>query len=193
MSTLLTVEINTPSHQHCLAVKRDTPSRLHCWLWKVIHPHVHTLLVGKKIHPYVHTHIDCGNGNNISSTLLVVERDTPACSHPAGSGKGYTLTSTLTEHPHVHTVDLWKWIQPHVHTMLVMERDTPCCLHPAGGFWERKHSHDHTACVGKVCKIISKCRRKKIVLHRHFHQYSSESVRHRYSGVRVSPVPLVSD
>jgi hypothetical protein len=26
-----------------------------------------------------------------------------------------------------------------------------------------------------------------------FSQYSSESVRHRYSGVRVSPVPLVSD
>ncbi len=42
----------------------------------------------------------------------------------------------------------------------------------------------------------SKCRiapppRKKLVRHRHFYRQSTASVRHRHSGIRVSPVPLL--
>jgi hypothetical protein len=69
--------------------RRIQPERLYFWWWKGIHPHVQTLLVG-------------GNGYTLTSantltsrpTLLLVERDTPWCTHAAGGGKGYTLTFT---------------------------------------------------------------------------------------------------
>jgi hypothetical protein len=34
---------------------------------------------------------------------------------------------------------------------------------------------------------------KKLVRHRHFYRQSTSSVRHRHSGIKVSPVPLVTD
>ncbi len=123
-SSLLAVKRNTPSSPHwwlwkgiqphvqTAGVERVIPSRQHCWLWKGIQPHVHLCWGRKGIHPHFHT-------------LLVVERDTPSFSHPAGGGKGYTLISTPCW--------WWKGIHPHVHTLLVVERDTPSCSHPAGG------------------------------------------------------------
>ncbi len=46
--------------------------------------------------------------------------------------------------------------------------------------------------------VISKCRNagipgKRLVRHRHFYSYSTVSVRHRHSGIRVSAVSLVTD
>ncbi len=103
-----------------LTVEKDTPSCLYSWLWKRIHPHVYIL--------------DCGKGYTLMFTFLTVEKDTPSClyswlwkrihyhGHPyTGGGKGHTPTSTLTIHPHFHTVDCGKWIHPHVHTMLLAQ------------------------------------------------------------------------
>jgi hypothetical protein len=47
---------------------------------------------------------------------LTVERETPLRPHPAGDGKGYTLTSTMLT---------GKLIQPHFHKMLVVEKYIP--------------------------------------------------------------------
>jgi hypothetical protein len=46
--------------------------------------------------------------------------------------------------------------------------------------------------------VTSKCQNagmlgKRIIRHRHLYDKSTVSVRHRHSGIRVSPVPLVTD
>jgi hypothetical protein len=134
-STLLTVERDTTSRPHCCSGKEYTLLFTSC-LWRI------------RIHPYVHTHIDRGKGYNHTtscpmSTLLAVERDTPSCSHPAGGGKGYTLTSTHTLTVERDTTSRpqcwwWKWIHPHVHNLLVLGSfDRPSLKREARWFFRK--------------------------------------------------------
>jgi hypothetical protein len=57
------------------------------------------------------------------------------------------------------------------------------------------HPHVHTAGGGKVntLTVNAGMPEKNLIQHRHFRQYSTESVWHQYSSILVSPVPMVTD
>ncbi len=206
-------------HVHNLLVVEGIHPQVHTLLVvEGIHPHVHNLLVVEGIHPQVHTLLVVEGINPHVHTLLVAETAMPSRSHRAVDGKGYTLTFTTCWWWKGYTLKFttcwwWKRIHPHVHNLLVVETDTPSRSHPAvdgkdtpsrsqpAGAWCKGYTLKFAPCWWRKRTFLTlytqmlKLRNagKKLDQHRHFHWYSSESVRCRYSGIRVTLLPLVKD
>jgi hypothetical protein len=135
------MESDTPSSSHPpVNGKLYTLTVTPCWWWKGIHPHVYTLLVVERDTPSRSHPAGGGRDTPSSSQPAGGDRYTPQHSHPVVDGKGYTLMFTPCW--------WWKRIHPHVYTLLLMERYTPQHSHPAGG--ERDTlSCSHPAVDGK--------------------------------------------
>jgi hypothetical protein len=102
-------------------------------LWKGKHLHAHTVVGKTGIHPHFHT-VDSGKGYNVTSKLLLMEKDTSSVHHVyiVDCGKIYTVIHSYLHpcrwrkgiHPHVFTLT----IHPLTYTLLTVERYT--LLHP---------------------------------------------------------------
>ncbi len=216
--TLLVVEMDTPSRSHPAGGGNGyTLTFTPCWWWKWIHPYAHILLVverdtSSRSHP-------AGGGRNTPSRShpAVDGKGFTLTFTPCWWWKGYTLTFTPCWWWKGYTLTLtpcwwWKRIHPHAHTLPVVEKDTPSRSHPAVDrkgytltftpcwWWKGIHPHVHTLLLVEtyLYNLRSKCWNSrnagnKLDRHRHFHRYSSESVRCLYSGIRVTPLPLVTD
>jgi hypothetical protein len=155
------------------------PARPCCWQCKGIHPARVTL-------------------------LLALERDTTCTPYCWRWKYRYTL-HVKTPTTHVHTPGGGKEYTLHVHTA-GGEKEYPVHGHSGGGK-EIKRAGPYcwlqveiaTPCtsilmvlVVDVLKGIPSAR-PNCCWHRHFFRLSTGSVRHRHSGIRASPVPLVTD
>ncbi len=104
-------------------------------------PYIQTV-GSKKEYTLTSTQLFVELGYFLTSTLLVVERDTPSCLHCWLRKEIHSHVQPCLEwrgiHPHVHTVDCGKRFYL-TSTLLVVERDRPSYLH----CWIRKEIHSH--------------------------------------------------
>ncbi len=167
---------DTPCTSILLTVDRDTPCTSKWWKGYTLHGHTagdgkrdtlhfhFVLLALERDTPCTSILLALDRDTHCTSILLALERDTPCTSILLAVESGTPCTSIL----------------------LAVDRGTPCTS-IYGCWW------CYSCYV--MLKIHSKCRnaRKNSIRHRHFYRYVTASVRHRHSGIRVSPVPLVTD
>jgi hypothetical protein len=137
-SILLAVERDTPCISALLMVDRDTPYACTAYSKDRYTLHVHTDYGEDGYTLHVHTASE-GKGYTLHVYTAIGGEGYTLHIHTACGGKGYTLTSTLLvvkkdtpSRPHCW---LWKVIHPHVHTagggkqftMLTREKDTLSC------------------------------------------------------------------